>query len=363
MEINFYLGICAYKEKDYDKAADYLRKSIQLDPLESKYYYYYLLVLKEKGNYTELESVKAQIEGKKLKGKFVSYLERMFGVGKQSEPGELYFDDSDNFYSMGLSLAKKGDYDQALKQFDQALAKNPENVDILINIGNVYFVKDDYKNALVDYYKARKLSQDNFYINFFISRTFNRLGMNDLAREFYKTAQTIDAKNPELAELEKDISAASYKKVKGIEEKLATLFAKNQLTAESKTFYEQALKGGSSQNSGNYYNLGNLAMMEGKDKDAIVYLNKAIELDPKHLEAYISLGKLYSGSDKEKAVATFQKALELDPNNLEVLENLANLCLKTKDYPKAKECYEKLKTLTSSAQKIEQIDNILKTIP
>ncbi|MDD5091148.1 MAG: tetratricopeptide repeat protein [Candidatus Wallbacteria bacterium] len=361
-ELNFYLGIASYKERDLTKAAEYLQRSIQRDPLESKYYYYYLLVLKDKGDYGEMEMVKEQLNDKDLKGDFVVYLQKMFGLYRPVEPKELSFNESENYYSLGLSMAKKGDYDKALDHFRKALAESPDNIDIMINIGNIHFVKEDFLNAAVQYFRARRKAQDNFYVNLFLSRTMLRLGLSEEAGKYLKYAEDADKDNNELIELSSEIGRSQVKRDSATVEKLARHLLNNQLLPESRKFLEEVL-----QTSGNkdnvYYNLGNLALMEGKEKDAVTYLEKAIQANPDYLDAYLSLGKLHSARNPAKAVEMYLKAMELDGSNLEVMENLAGLYLKSKQYANARKYYQLLRDQSASTFKQEQIDNILKTIP
>jgi len=57
---------------------------------------------------------------------------------------------------------------------------------------------------------------------------------------------------------------------------------------------------------------------------AIFYLENAVHLDPRHIEAYNNLGIAY-GIQKNfpKAIETFENALKVSPNNIEILRNLS----------------------------------------
>lgn len=81
------------------------------------------------------------------------------------------------------------------------------------------------------------------------------------------------------------------------------------------------------------YDLGMRFLTEGNYEEAIVALQKAIELDPKQADAYISLADAYAGnSDYELAVQTIQDAVavlgdaqELQDKLQELLEELQRM--------------------------------------
>jgi len=74
----------------------------------------------------------------------------------------------------------------------------------------------------------------------------------------------------------------------------------------------------------------------GDSKEALVYYQKAIELDPLFTQAYNDLGVVYEslGNDK-RAEKMYKKALDLDPGYLGVYTNLAFLYEKRGDIKNA----------------------------
>ena len=66
-----------------------------------------------------------------------------------------------------------------------------------------------------------------------------------------------------------------------------------------------------------HYNLGTLYYQQGKLDDAIVYLQKVVEIDANHLDAHLRLGILYLEKSRyDDAIASYQKVVEIDLNNL-----------------------------------------------
>lgn len=89
-------------------------------------------------------------------------------------------------------------------------------------------------------------------------------------------------------------------------------------------FWRQELK--VSYGSASVHNkMGDIYRSEGKFKEAIEELNKALSIKPKDANAYNNLGVTYSTmGDKSAAVSCYLKAIEFDPEFAEAYFNLAN---------------------------------------
>ena len=55
---------------------------------------------------------------------------------------------------------------------------------------------------------------------------------------------------------------------------------------------------------------------KGNINNAIIYLNKAIEIDPNDCRFYISRGTIKAKENHEDAIKDYTKAIEIDPNNV-----------------------------------------------
>lgn len=90
-----------------------------------------------------------------------------------------------------------------------------------------------------------------------------------------------------------------------------------------------------------------LSLSQQKDpdkiKEAVLALEKAVEVDEKNAERYSNLGQIYFYiGDVYAAIKAFEVAVRLSPRNLEFLFFLADSYLEAKDYPKAKNTFEKI---------------------
>ena len=73
-------------------------------------------------------------------------------------------------------------------------------------------------------------------------------------------------------------------------------------------------------------NIGTLLMKQGRNDEAMVHFQKALELDPIHAEPHNNIGFLLKKMGRnDDAMVHFQKALELNPNYAEAHNNLGLL--------------------------------------
>ncbi len=114
----------------------------------------------------------------------------LFGKMRKSEGvSRLYLDEISDHPQMHINLAgtlmSQGKLDAALEQADLALALNPTSPDGISTRGNIYFLKDDMNQALVEYRKLLEIEQPvtNLYARNVLSNYFIAHGKLDLAAE------------------------------------------------------------------------------------------------------------------------------------------------------------------------------------
>ena len=89
-------------------------------------------------------------------------------------------------------------------------------------------------------------------------------------------------------------------------------------------------------NASYYYKIGLSYLNSGNNSQAIYYLSKAYELNPKNPEILNALGIAYSSvKEYKKAEDYFLKAIDLSPNKGELYTNLGVLLAEEKKYNKA----------------------------
>lgn len=89
-----------------------------------------------------------------------------------------------------------------------------------------------------------------------------------------------------------------------------------------------------------YSRLGWLHQLKGDSRQAILYHNTAVELDPNNPDHYADRGDAYNGmGDFEKAIEDFTTAIELDPSEMWPYQGRAWAYRRTGDYKNAIEDY------------------------
>jgi tetratricopeptide (TPR) repeat protein len=97
---------------------------------------------------------------------------------------------------LGVLYAKYGFADKAEAEFLKILAKQ-QYVPTLMNVGNLYFLREKWEKALEFYERAAKKSPSNVAITLSIARVHHQLGNYGMAK---KSFDTVKSREPSLAE-------------------------------------------------------------------------------------------------------------------------------------------------------------------
>jgi tetratricopeptide (TPR) repeat protein len=171
---------------------------------------------------------------------------------------------------LGLEYLDQGELDQAITEFEKAIALDPNRADAHRNLGTAYGKQGNWEESIAAYEKAIKINPD-----------FGE-AYGDMAGAYFKAGKLNEA-----------ITAGE----KGIE--LAPDYAMS------------------------YNNLGIAYGSQGKIDMAIDLFEKAIQADPNSVDAYYNLGFAYEQIEQfDQAIAAYQKAISVDPNYLDAYENL-----------------------------------------
>jgi tetratricopeptide (TPR) repeat protein len=92
----------------------------------------------------------------------------------------------------------------------------------------------------------------------------------------------------------------------------------------------------------NFFQLGTLAARDGANEQAIEFLKKAIELDPKFVPAYNSIGIIYETSEPTQLVESiryFRLATEISPGSIESWNNLGRAYYTHGDFDRSEKAF------------------------
>ena len=67
-------------------------------------------------------------------------------------------EDTKTYNDRGLTQVKKGNYDQAISDFNKAIDLNPRDADVYNHRGNAYSLKRQFEQAISDYTRAIELN-------------------------------------------------------------------------------------------------------------------------------------------------------------------------------------------------------------
>ena len=212
----------------------------------------------------------------------------------------------DKVIASAEKLVAKGKIEGAIKEYERLLDDNPNDVNTLNRIGDLWVRINRNDEAVKVFSKiADHYSKDGFFLKAIaIFKKINKLDPSKL-----------------------DIYA-----------KLADLYAKQGLAMEAKSQYQVLA---------DYY------MKHGDPGNALAIYRKISELDPNSINVHVKLADLYSQNNQtgdalkeydrvgrmllkrgmlDEAVQVFRKALKIDTHNTDLVESLVNALIEAKDF-------------------------------
>lgn len=105
--------------------------------------------------------------------------------------------DAATYVNRGITYGSKGQYDQAISDFNKALEINPTLTQAYVNRGIAYGLKGQHDQAISDYNKALELDPRNAGAYYYRGLAYGRKGQYDQAISDYSKALEI---NPKLAQ-------------------------------------------------------------------------------------------------------------------------------------------------------------------
>jgi tetratricopeptide (TPR) repeat protein len=106
-----------------------------------------------------------------------------------------------------------------------------------------------------------------------------------------------------------------------------------------KTKYQQTADALSAEE---YFTKGLNVQENGFDELAVEYYQKAIAIDPSHVDAYNNIGAAYADlKDYAEAIRCYQKAITIDPNHAAAHYNMGNAYIDLKNDREAVRCFQK----------------------
>jgi tetratricopeptide (TPR) repeat protein len=220
----------------------------------------------------------------------------------------------DKVIASAEKLVARGKIEPAIKEYERLLDENPNDVNTLNRIGDLWVRINRMDEAVKVFSKiADHYSRDGFFLK---------------AIAIYKKINKLDPSKLD------------------IYGRLADLYAKQGLAMEAKSQYQVLA---------DYY------LKHGDPGNALQIYRKISELDPNSINVHVKLADLYSQNNQtaealkeydrvgrmllkrgmlDEAVQVFRKALKIDTSNVELVDSLVAALLEAKDYENATQIIE-----------------------
>jgi tetratricopeptide (TPR) repeat protein len=153
-EVYYNIGYIKTTQEMYEEALKAFRKATQIDRLFAKAYEAMGRVYKEMGRTDEAEKCLQKAADIYMDKDKTDNAEEILNEILEISEGSI------NVYnSLGVLSRKRGDFEKALKHYNQALKVHPKEPYIYYNIGRLYVEMKDIKNAKAYFKKALEYDQ------------------------------------------------------------------------------------------------------------------------------------------------------------------------------------------------------------
>lgn len=341
----FPLGLCYTNIGRFDLAMNYFNKAISLDI----YFYKNLQNLKYDNDFpfivfkkridTSVETYKNMIQ--RNPGNISAYTNLatiLLLIGETQESlavlqsaVSINAQSADIYRLQSYAFQQSGLPELAVKSLEQALAIQPDNVETISRLGEIYYKIERYSLAQKQFEKVLSLDPKSIKALFGLGQVFSKTGRRDMAKEQYIKVIELLPKHSEAhfnlarhCEETYDLQGASrhYKIVIDLEPSNAEAYHGHGMACHRMGLANEAVpsftKAVELAPHDPYfrYHLGQAYASIGEHASAIEQFNEAIHYNPSDSFIYNQLGISYEKlSNKVSAVFAFKKSIELKPDD------------------------------------------------
>jgi arylsulfatase A-like enzyme/predicted Zn-dependent protease len=217
-----------------------------------------------------------------------------------------------NRLSQAKELTLEEKYDEAVALINQITEEDPTIIDAYFSLGNLYFKKREFDNALDSFLKVLEMRQDAFAV---INIANSYMGMGDIEEADKFLTSIIDSipPDPQLYYV--------FGNIKNLKEEYD----------EAIKYYEECIKLNPSSASG-YSGLAGTYVALKRFEEAETYLKKAQEFNPTLRNLHYNWALLHEEKgDLIKAADAYKQELENIPHNFKACFNLSRVYRKLGD--------------------------------
>lgn len=308
------------------RSADYYKTALELKPTDGILRMKYARTLDKLGKYDDaVIQYNEALANSKGDTEVLYALERIYLKKLAVTPN-----DAELNANIGAIKQAQGDFETALSYYAKAEQINPSNVTTRLNVGTLFQQRKEYQKAIQSYDSVLTLYPNNTQALLYKAQVFKEMGDDKAALGLYKKILSIDP-NHSVAKAE------------------ITDVMKNAMTPEEYLAYLS--KNGSDTE---IYDYAYKLHKENKIDNAISAYKAALNKNGSNIDAYVNLAICYaSKEDYNNAIATLNTAKAKFPTNNLVLKTLqsvqqdsvstklalASTSYENKDYKKAIQDY------------------------
>jgi tetratricopeptide (TPR) repeat protein len=228
---------------------------------------------------------------------------------------------AEEYYKLGNEYFDKSKYDDAIAAYSKAIELKLIHADVFNNRGRLYFLKEEYDKAIEDFSNAAKLDP-------YSTAYYNRGVVYGIKGEYDKA---IEDYNREL----------KFTNLSDAFNNRGNVYAYKKEYDKAIEDYNKAIE--SKPNNVNaLFNRGIAYAYKGEYDKAIDDYDKTIELKPNYAAVFNNRGNAYAyKKEYDKAIEDYNKAIELEPNEADAFNNRGTAYFNKREYNKAIEDYDK----------------------
>lgn len=246
---------------------------------------------------------------------------KRYEAAKENYDKALSLDSANYVYyrSLGMLFGKTKKYDMSFDYLTKALSINPNDISSLIARAYIYYIKNNFSDALVEFYKAMVINPKNQTANYYVIQCMKKNAHYQKLIAYFDSAIESNPENLILLVCRGNF----YMQAKKHDNALNDLHLALKLGFEDKIPINRGI--------------GYCYYEQGKYREAIFVFNKLLELSPTDYFYLARRGYCYLKIKKyDKALIDFHKAIELGSKEKDWIYANIGFCLsKHGDYPTA----------------------------